>query len=158
MSACIRAGMMIRYTDVLGLRDEALSRTSDLPVQPHPYEIAGGQESANPWNAVGFFLTDGADLKLVFELLYFLKRRSCALRVYKEAESGAEPTFALKALLENYNRELAMSAADEFVSMARKIEALPYDEGVRASLPEELRGFWDLASFPVPPPIALDEL
>lgn len=149
---------MITYEEVLDLRDEALARTSGLAVQPYPYELAGGQESANPWKAVGFFLTDRADRKLVLEMLYLLKRRSCALRVYREPEFNAQPTFSFKALLQTYDQELVLSAAAEFVSKARNIDARPFDEGERASLPVELRGLWDLADFPFPPPLSLKEL
>ncbi len=151
---------MLSYEDIIQLRDEALRHTLSLPVAPRMYELSGGGAAGRSWRAIGFFLTDAEGTKLVFELLYVVNQQVAALRVYWEAPSGTGPTFAFETLVEQYDGQLALSAAAEFVSGAREMSPRPRDEddAMLASFPEELRKAWMMAETPVPPPVSFDAL
>ena len=139
------------FEDVVALRDDALKVVAQRIPEGRvlEYEIAGGQESAHPWEAAGFFSEVVGQGRLVFEALFFAARGMCVLRVYRESSSEVLST----AVMEQIEPEEGLAAGDVFVSSLRTQDLVDVAAERQQLRESDLPDLVERVLYPLPPPI-----
>lgn len=125
------------------------------------YTLSGGGTLKKTWQTAGFFLEDGGDRRLVYELLHVRARKVCVLRVYWD-----EPLTILYALKFSTIAPIVSGACAEasriFVASAREIRPSARDSepttAMIAKMPRGIRGLLSRVLSPIPPPVDLEAI
>jgi hypothetical protein len=146
---------MIQFTvlEQIVSRARKSVESSDRDGELKPYTNAGGQ-SGRGWRVAGFYASDTADSRLVFEALHYETPAICIIRVYRE--HPLEVLFARKWAGDILRFEIAAENAATVFRAALPATALPAcvdEEGV-ADMPLSAEDRERLLSVlqPLPPP------
>src|SRR5262249_20062613 len=124
-----------------------------------PYTKAGGQ-SGRGWRVTGFYASDTAESRLVFEALHYEKPGICVVRVYRE--NPLEVLFARRWSGDMSKFELAIKAAAAAFRAALPVTPVPnhdVDDGLgEMPLSPEDRELISSALQPIPPPCNPDAI
>ena len=125
------------------------------------YSRSGGVQTENPWRATGLFLARPDHNDLVCEALLLSAQNLCVLRVYWE--NPLNVVYAAKcSMISTVLSEAVSAATDAFSTQLDGIPNCSKNELAALSenlaVPEELWEALALATYPVPPPLRLDDI